>query len=131
MLNLNIDYSTAVILSTTQKRQPTIEEQRQKCVENSKTQVVYDAASKRVIFRFAFATTLFKVQATKDIMSANIVADTNVSAEDYAKNKTAYIKALHKEVLDGKLDQFIKTQSQFISTRLTQSHAQRKAIKPH
>ena len=131
MLNLNIDYSTAVILSTTQKRKATIEELRVKCIDNAKTEVVYDKDSKRVIFRFAFATTLFKVQATADIMSANIVADTNVSAEDYAKNKSAYLQALHSEVNAGKLDDFLRTQSDLISTRLTKAHAAKKADKQH
>ena len=126
MLKLNINYSDAVILSSAQKRKATIEELREKCIDNAKTEVVYDKYGKRVIFRFAFATTLFKVQATKDIMSANIVADTNVSADDYAKNKTAYQQALHKEVLDGKLDEFIKTQSDLISKRLTKAHADKK-----
>lgn len=131
MLNLNIDYSTAVILSTTQQRKATIEEQRQKCVENTKTQVLYDAASKRVIFRFAFATTLFKVQATQNIMSPNIVAATNVSADAFAQNKAAYKQALHKEVLEGKLDEFITTQSNLISTRLTKAHAAKKSQTQH
>ena len=126
MLNLTINYSNAVILSSAQKRKATIAELREKCIDNAKTEVVYDADSKRVIFRFAFATTLFKVQATKDIMSANIVADTDVSADDYAKNKTAYQQALHKEVLDGKLDNFIRTQSDLISKRLTKAHADKK-----
>ena len=131
MLNLTINYSNAVILSSAQKRKATIAELREKCIDNAKTEVVYDKEGKRVIFRFAFATTLFKVQATKDIMSANIVADTDVSADDYAKNKTAYQQALYKEVLDGKLDEFIKTQSDLISTRLTKAHADRKAAKQH
>ena len=129
MLKLNINYSNAVILSSAQKRKATIEELRVKCIDNAKTEVVYDKESKRVIFRFAFATTLFKVQATKDIMSANIVADTDVSAEDYAKNKTAYQQALYKEVLDGNLDEFIKTQSDLISKRLTKAHADKKKEK--
>ena len=131
MLKLNVNYSNAVILSSAQKRKATIEELREKCIDNAKTEVVYDATSKRVIFRFAFATTLFKLAATKDIMSANIVADTDVSAEDYAKNKEAYKQALHKEVLDGKLDEFIRTQSELISKRLTKAHAERKAQKQH
>ena len=129
MLRLNINYSNAVILSSAQKRKATIEELRVKCIDNAKTEVVYDKESKRVIFRFAFATTLFKVQATKDIMSANIVADTDVSADDYAKNKTAYQQALYKEVLDGNLDEFIKMQSDLISKRLTKAHADKKKEK--
>ena len=131
MLKLNINYSTAVIISSAQKRKATIEELREKCIQNAKTEVFYDKESKRVIFRFAFATTLFKVQATADIMSANIVADTNVSAEDYAKNESAYLQALHSEVNAGKLDDFILTQSDLISKRLTKAHAQRKAAKQH
>jgi hypothetical protein len=133
MLNLNIDYSTAVILSSTQKRETTIEEKRQKCVDNSKTQVLYDATSKRVIFRFAFATSLYKVSVgnNADITSSNIVADTQVSAEKYAENKSAYRQALIAEINAGKLDDFLNAQSALISQRLTKAHADRKAAKQH
>ena len=131
MLKLNIDYSTAVILSDAHKRKATIEELREKCISNAKTQVVYHADSKRVIFRFAFATTLFKAQTATNIESANIVADSNVSAEQYAKNKSAYKQALISEINSGKLDKFLQTQSNLISTRLTKAHAKRNAAKQH
>lgn len=127
MLNLNIDYSTAVILSSAQKRKPTIEELREKCIDNAKTVVMYDAESKRVIFRFAFASTLYKVKVTDEREEANIVAETNVSADYYAKNKKAYLKALHSEINAGKLDEFLRTQSNLVSERLTKAHAKSKA----